>query len=162
MLAVGTIYFRKQISSYCTISFFKHVFFLQTKSKRECFVWATRSSEVSGIKDQEDRGHVVKPDVIRNSWGGSWHWVSNTHKQCRSEMQNHSCIKYWYFFYFSTKTYVVGIHWNCLNKALLMSTHKICFRGEIRQKYLSGYSLQRNCLQGVFGDNYRIIFYGYS
>ena len=35
------------------------------------------------------------------------------------------------FHYFSIKTYVVGTHWNCLAEAILMSTHNICFYGEI-------------------------------
>ena len=29
------------------------------------------------------------------------------------------------------KTYVVGAHWNCLGKAILMSTHNIGFYEEI-------------------------------
>ena len=37
------------------------------------------------------------------------------------------------FSYFFTKTYVVGIHWKHLIEALLMSTHNICFRGEVRK-----------------------------
>ena len=39
---------------------------------------------------------------------------------------------YWekYFSYFSAKTYVVG---ECLCEALLMSTHNLCFCGEIRK-----------------------------
>ena len=32
---------------------------------------------------------------------------------------------------FSTKACVVGTHQQCLGKALLMSTHYICFGGEI-------------------------------
>ena len=43
--------------------------------------------------------------------------------------------KYWYFSYSSTKTYVVGTHQKRLAEALLMSTHNICFRGEISEKY---------------------------
>ena len=39
----------------------------------------------------------------------------------------------WYFSYFSTKTYVVGTHQKHPGEALLMSTHNICFCGEIRQ-----------------------------
>ena len=34
--------------------------------------------------------------------------------------------------YFSTKTYVVGTQ-KCLNEALLMSTHNICFCREVRK-----------------------------
>ena len=49
-------------------------------------------------------------------------------------------IQYWYFSYFSTKTYVVGTHLKCLTEALLMSTHNLCFCGEIR-KILIWYSL---------------------
>ena len=41
--------------------------------------------------------------------------------------------KYYYFSYFSTKTYVVGTHNKRLGEALLMSTHNICFHGEIRK-----------------------------
>ena len=35
------------------------------------------------------------------------------------------------FSYVSTKTYIVGSHQKRLTQALLMSTHKICFHGEI-------------------------------
>ena len=35
----------------------------------------------------------------------------------------------------STKTYLVGTHYKHLSKVLLMSTHSICFLGEIRKKY---------------------------
>ena len=37
------------------------------------------------------------------------------------------------FFYFSAKTYAVGTHEKRLSKAILMSTHDIYFRGEIRK-----------------------------
>ena len=40
---------------------------------------------------------------------------------------------YKFFSYFSAKTYVVGTHQKRLGKALLMSTHNISFRGEIRK-----------------------------
>ena len=36
------------------------------------------------------------------------------------------------FSYSSAKSYVVGAHLNCLEEAILMSTHNICFSGEIR------------------------------
>ena len=36
----------------------------------------------------------------------------------------------------STKTYLVGTHEKRLAKALLMSTHNICFHEEIRKKTL--------------------------
>ena len=36
-------------------------------------------------------------------------------------------------FYFSYKKYAVGTHSKCLTEALLMSTHNICFYGEIRK-----------------------------
>ena len=44
-------------------------------------------------------------------------------------------LKCWYFFYFSRKPYmyVVDTHWKRLCEALLMSTHNICFCGEIRK-----------------------------
>ena len=35
------------------------------------------------------------------------------------------------YFYFSTKTYAVGTHWNRLNEVILMSTHNICFYVEM-------------------------------
>ena len=35
------------------------------------------------------------------------------------------------FSYFSTKTYVVTLHWNRLNETVLMMGHKIFFYGEI-------------------------------
>ena len=38
------------------------------------------------------------------------------------------------------KAYVVGTHLKRLAEALLMSTHNMCFRGEIR-KILCGYTL---------------------
>ena len=31
------------------------------------------------------------------------------------------------FAYFFIKTYIVGAHYNCIAKAILMSTHNICF-----------------------------------
>ena len=40
----------------------------------------------------------------------------------------------------SMKTHVVGTHQKCLTEALLMSTHNICFHGDIR-KLLCGYPL---------------------
>ena len=46
--------------------------------------------------------------------------------------------KYWYFSYFSMKTYVVGTHKKRLMETLPLITHNICFHGEIR-KILSGY-----------------------
>ena len=46
-----------------------------------------------------------------------------------------SIQKYWCFSDFSTKTYVEVIY---VVEALLMSTHNICFRGEIR-KIFTGY-----------------------
>ena len=51
-----------------------------------------------------------------------------------------SSKKCWYLSYFSVKTYVVGTHLKCLSEALLMSTHNICIRWEIR-KILCGYPL---------------------
>ena len=77
-----------------------------------------------------------------------------------------SIHNYWYLFYFSTKTYVVGTHqkriveallmstqsmFSCRNKKniyliptlldlwLLISTHNICFCGEIRKKIFTWY-----------------------
>ena len=44
-----------------------------------------------------------------------------------------SAKKYWYFSYFSTKTYTVGTYQKCLCEALLISTHSICFHVEIRK-----------------------------
>ena len=41
--------------------------------------------------------------------------------------------------YFSINTYVVGTHKKRLTGALLMSTHNICFCGELR-KIFCGYS----------------------
>ena len=58
-----------------------------------------------------------------------------------------SIQKYWYFSYFSTKTYVVGTHWKRLSKALLMSTHNICFHGEIR-KIFTWYPLLSRPMHG--------------
>ena len=43
------------------------------------------------------------------------------------------CIKINIFIHFSTKTYVVGTHKKHLSEVLLMSTHNICFHGEIRK-----------------------------
>ena len=40
-----------------------------------------------------------------------------------------------HFSYFSMKTYVMGTHLKCLNEALLMSIHIICFHGEIISLY---------------------------
>ena len=51
-----------------------------------------------------------------------------------------SSEKCWYLSYFSIKTYVVGTHQKHLGETLLMSTHNIWFRGEIR-KMLCGYPL---------------------
>ena len=49
------------------------------------------------------------------------------------------------FSYFSMKTYVVGIHQKRLGEALLMTTHNICFLGEIRKKYLDTRSYPNTC-----------------
>ena len=51
-----------------------------------------------------------------------------------------------FFFYFSTKTYLVGTHQKRLNEALLMSTHKIHFDGEIR-KIFCGYSILSGAME---------------
>ena len=40
-----------------------------------------------------------------------------------------------FFSYFSIKTYVVGTHWKRLVEALPMSTHNICFYGELENYY---------------------------
>ena len=45
-----------------------------------------------------------------------------------------------YLSYFSTKIYGVGTHKKRLTEALLMSTHNVCFHGEIR-KILCEYPL---------------------
>ena len=37
------------------------------------------------------------------------------------------------FFLFLHKTYIVGTHWKCLTKVLLMSTHNVCFYGELKK-----------------------------
>ena len=42
-----------------------------------------------------------------------------------------STKKYWYCFLFSTKTYIAGTYFKDFPEALLMSTHNICFCGEI-------------------------------
>ena len=39
------------------------------------------------------------------------------------------------------KTYVVGTHYKHLGEALLMSTHDICFHGEIRKIFFGYHSL---------------------
>ena len=43
-----------------------------------------------------------------------------------------SSEKFWYFSYFSMKIHVMVTLWKCTAKVLLMSTHKICFTGEIQ------------------------------
>ena len=48
-----------------------------------------------------------------------------------------------YFSYSSMKTYVVGTHQKCLGEALLMSTHNICFHGEIIKLFTSYILLSR-------------------
>ena len=40
------------------------------------------------------------------------------------------------FLYFSTKTYLMGTHQKHLSEVLLMSTHNICFHGEIRKNII--------------------------
>ena len=52
-----------------------------------------------------------------------------------------------FFSYFSTKTYVVGTHWNRLDKAIPMSTHNICFRGKIRK--ISVLFVRKSVLSGA-------------
>ena len=37
------------------------------------------------------------------------------------------------FSYFSMKTFVMGTHLKHLTEALLVSTHNICFNGEVRK-----------------------------
>ena len=49
-----------------------------------------------------------------------------------------------YFSYFSMKTYVVGTHLKHLAEVLLMSTHNICFRGEMRK--ISAFFRRKNNL----------------
>ena len=58
-----------------------------------------------------------------------------------------SSEKCWYLSYFSMKTYVVGTHLKYLTEALLMSTHNICFHGEIRI-ILCGYPLLSVAMTG--------------
>ena len=65
------------------------------------------------------------------------HWISKDIALLKALF---SVQKYWYFSYFSTKTYIVGTHQKHLGEALLMSTHNICFRGEIR-KIITWYAL---------------------
>ena len=87
-----------------------------------------------------------------------------------SDKANFSIEKYWYFSYFSIKTYVVGTHQKRLAKALLMSTHSICFRGEIRKilcwyTFLSGaiwYWLQSCCLLVLCRLSWLFMWYGIS
>ena len=65
-----------------------------------------------------------------------------------------SVKKYWYFCYFSMKTYVVGTHWKWLSEALLMSTDKMCFHVEIRKildifyDFLTNFLPSRSLLTG--------------
>ena len=71
--------------------------------------------------------------------------LKNLGAQCGNKVEYGMCVlyialdkmlfsiqKYW-FFYFSIKTYVESTHYKRLAEALLMSTHNICFHGEIRQ-----------------------------
>ena len=52
------------------------------------------------------------------------------------------------FCYLSTKTYVVGTRKKRLGEAFLMSTHNICFCGELRKKY-QYISVEKSALSGA-------------
>ena len=54
---------------------------------------------------------------------------------------------YSYFFYVSTKIHPVCTHLKCLTEVLLMSTHNVCFCGEIRKIpfYLQLCHIQHKC-----------------
>ena len=56
-----------------------------------------------------------------------------------------------YFSYISMKTYVVGTHWKRLSEALPMSTHIICFHGEIRKNIIPMRPLLRSYGLNVCG-----------
>ena len=58
------------------------------------------------------------------------------------------------FSYLSMKTYVVGTHLKCLNEALLMSTHNICFRGEIRKYQYFFAEKKKSTLSGTVLSGY--------
>ena len=60
-----------------------------------------------------------------------------------------SIQKYGYFSYFSMKT-CCGTHQKRLAEALLMSTHSICFHGEIRKIYTRYPPLSRPMPQHIF------------
>ena len=46
---------------------------------------------------------------------------------------------------FIEKTYVVGIHWNCLIEAIPMSTYNICVTDNKEENYLEIYIFQVSC-----------------
>ena len=57
-------------------------------------------------------------------------------------------LKILMFFLISPRKHVVGTHKKFLNKALLMSIHNICFRGEIRE-LLCGYPFLSGAISKV-------------
>ena len=73
-----------------------------------------------------------------------------------------STQKYWYFSYFSMKTYILGTHQKRLAEALLMSTHNICLHGEIR-KILPGYpSRSSGAMNKNLEENLRVNIFSTS
>ena len=77
-----------------------------------------------------------KTSNVYAGWSGHSSYDNASFCDCHSWGPDKSLLfseKYWYFSYFSMKTYVVGTHSKRLAKALLMSTHNICFHGEIRK-----------------------------
>ena len=59
------------------------------------------------------------------------------------------------FLWFSIKTYVVGIHFNPLGEAILMSTHNICFYPNEYPQHMFLWRTRINLM-----STYNICFYG--
>ena len=82
-------------------------------------------------------------------------WVQKT-------LENFLTKKYWYFSYLSMKTYIVGTHWNCLNEAIPMTTHNICFHGDFFNRDIPHtYSFERPKLQivaqNILSNTYNVV-----
>ena len=84
-------------------------------------------------------------DEIWKKSGDNWLKSVNKRKLTSADTQIRVC-NWILYFYFSTKTYVVGSQKNCLDETVLLSTQTTCLNWWIR-KYSQFYA-QKFCLTG--------------
>ena len=94
-----------------------------------CNIWTSVYDEWNLIKMVLENWHLPHSSMILHQ-----------SKRSLRAMMLFSTKMYWWISYFSTKTYVLGTHQKRLGKALLMSTHNICFCGGIWKKIFVWYS----------------------